>query len=176
MIETHTAKLFKIAAIVTADRRAADVLVGAFATALIRARREVHGLIQQRPADDKTSTVLLDLHEGARYPLFQNLGAGAQSCSVDTAVIAAASVALRRALDTHADLAIANRFGPLEAEGDGLAAEMLALMAEEIPFLTIVAEEYLPAWRHFTGGMSLELPAERAALDAWFAGLAKDTR
>ncbi len=158
-----------IAAIVTADRRAADVLVEEFATALIRAGRDVHGLIQQRPADDKTSTVLLDLHDGARYPLFQNLGAGAQSCSVDTAGIAAASIALRRAIETHADLAIANRFGPLEAAGDGLAAEMLAVMAEGIPFLTIVAAEYLPAWRHFTGGAGIELPAQRAALETWFA-------
>lgn len=75
----------------------------------------------------------------------------------------------------HADLAIANRFGPLEAAGEGLAAEMLAVMAEGIPFLTIVADDYLPAWRHFTGGMSIELPADRAALDAWFANLTKDT-
>ena len=165
----------RIAAIVQADRRAADVLVAEFATALIRAGCKVHGLIQQRPADDKTSTVLLDLHDGARYPLFQNLGAGSQSCSVDTAGVATASIALRRAIETHADLAIANRFGPLEAEGGGLAAEMLTLMAEEIPFLTIVAEEHLPAWRHFTGGMSMELPAERAALESWFAGQSKDT-
>ncbi len=161
-----------IAAIVTNDRRAADVLVGEFATALIRAGRNVHGLIQQRPADDKTSTVLLDLHDGARYPLFQNLGAGSQSCSVDTAGIATASIALRRAIATHADLAIANRFGPLEAAGAGLAAEMLTVMAEGIPFLTIVAAEHLPAWRYFTGDMSVELPAERAALETWFAGVA----
>jgi hypothetical protein len=165
----------RIATIVHADRRAADVLVAEFATALIGAGRKVHGLIQQRPADDKTSTVLLDLHDGACYPLFQNLGAGTQSCSVDTAGVAAASIALRRALEAHADLAIANRFGPLEAGGAGLAAEMLALMAEGIPFLTIVADDHLPAWRHFTGGMSVELPAERAALDAWFAGLTKAT-
>lgn len=162
-----------IAAIVHADRRAADVLVGEFATALIHAGHDVHGLIQQRPADDKTSTVLLDLHDGARYPLFQNLGAGAQSCSVDTAGIATASIALRRAIATHADLAIANRFGPLEAAGAGLAAEMLAVMAEGIPFLTIVADDYLPAWRHFTGGMSIDLPADRAVLEAWFANLTK---
>ncbi len=164
-----------IAAIVHADRRAADVLVGEFATALIRAGHAVHGLIQWRPHDGKPGTVLIDLKSGEQHRLFQELGAGSASCSVDTSSLATASLALRRALAAHADLTIANRFGPLEAEGGGLAAEMLAVMAEGIPFLTIVAAEYLPAWRHFTGGMSIELPADRAALEAWFANLTKDT-
>ncbi|MDP1524606.1 MAG: DUF2478 domain-containing protein [Rhodocyclaceae bacterium] len=167
-----TPPIAAIAAIVSADRRAADVLVGEFSAALILAGHNVHGLIQQRTADDKTGTVLLDLHDGTRYPLFQNLGSGSASCSVDTGSLAMASHALRRALEAHADLAIANRFGPLEAEGEGLAAEMLAVMAEDIPFLTIVAAEYLPAWRHFTGGVGAELPAQRAALETWFAAAA----
>jgi hypothetical protein len=160
------------AAIVHAARRAAAVLLGEFATALIRAGRDVHGLIQRRPADGKSGAALVDLQGGARYPLFQDLGAGSVSCSIDTDGLAAASVALRRALEARADLAIANRFGPLEAGGGGLAAEMLALMAEGIPFLTIVADDYLPAWRHFTGNAGAELPARRGALEKWFAGTA----
>lgn len=162
-----------IAAIVHADRRAADVLVGEFATDLIRAGRDVHGLIQWRPTGGKPGSVLIDLKSGEHHRLFMELGAGSASCSVDTGNLAHASHALRRALEARADLAIANRFGPLEAAGAGLAAEMLAVMAEGIPFLTIVADDYLPAWRHFTGGMSIELPADRAALEAWFSGLTK---
>lgn len=158
-----------IAAIVHADRRAADTLLDDFAASLMHAGRRVHGLIQRRSADNKAATVLLDLQTGVQYPLFQNLGAGSESCSVDTGSLATASLALRRALEARADLAIANRFGPLEATGGGLSTEMLALMAEGIPFLTIVADDYLPAWRNFTGGLAIELPAERAALDAWFA-------
>jgi hypothetical protein len=160
-----------IAAIVPADRRAADLLVGAFAADLIAAGHTVHGLIQRLPPEGKSGAMLIDLHDGAQHPLFQNLGSGSASCSVDTDSLAMASLALRRALDAHAELAIANRFGPLEAEGGGLAAEMLALMAEGIPFLTIVAADHLSAWRNFTGGLGIELPAERAALEAWFAGL-----
>jgi len=128
-----------IAAIVHADRRAADVLLGEFAADLIRARHDVHGLIQRRPPKGKGGTVLIDLHAGTHHPLFQNLGAGSVSCSVDADSLASASLALWRALDARADLVIANRFGPLEAAGGGLAAEMLALVAEGIPFLTIVA-------------------------------------
>ena len=116
-----------IAAIVHADRRAADVLVGAFAAELIAAGHAVHGLIQHRPPGGKTGAMLIDLHDGTQHALFQNLGSGSESCSVDTASLAMASLALRRALEARAELAIANRFGPLEAAGGGLAAEMLAL-------------------------------------------------
>lgn len=162
-----------IAAIVhAADRRAADRLLDAFAADLLRAGRRVHGLVQCRQGDDKAAAVLLDLQTGRQYALFQMLGAGSQSCSVDAGELAAASQALRRALDERADLAIANRFGALEAAGGGLSAEMLALMAEGIPFLTIVADEHLPAWRHFTGDAAVDLPAKRAALDDWFAAAA----
>lgn len=164
----------RIAAIVHADRRAADALLADFAAALLRAGREVHGLIQQRPPEGKSCAALIDLRDGSRCPLFQNLGSGSASCSVDAGSLAAASVVLRRALEAHAELVIANRFGPLEAAGGGFAAEMLALMADGIPFLTIVADDYLPAWRHFTGDAAIELPAQRAALDAWFAALDKD--
>jgi hypothetical protein len=162
---------FPIAAIVHADRRAADVLLDEFSADLMRAGRQVHGLIQRRTGEGKAATVLIDLQSGTRYPLFQNLGAGSASCSVDSGSLAAASLTLRRALDEGAELAIANRYGSLEATGGGLAAEMLALMAEGIPFLTIVADEYLPAWRHFTGHAGVELPAQRAALEGWFAGV-----
>ena len=147
-----------------------------FAADLLRAGREVHGLIQQWPAEGKHCATLINLRDGSRRPLFQNLGSGSVSCSVDAGSLAATSGVLRHALEAHAELAIANRFGPLEAAGGGFAAEMLALMAEVVPFLTIVAAEHqhLPAWRYFTGGTSVELPAERAALDMWFAAQTKE--
>ena len=164
----------RIAAIVHADRQAADVVVDTFAGELIAAGRRVHGLVQRRTAGDKAGTVLVDLASGIAYPLFQKLGSGSQSCSVDTGMMADASAALRRALAERADLAIANRFGPLEASGGGFLAEAMALMAEEIPFLTIVTDGAVPAWRHFTGGRSAELPARLDALQAWYGALSRD--
>lgn len=160
-----------IAAIVHADRRAADKLLDDFAARLMRAGHKVHGLVQRRLGGEKTTTVLADLQTGRQYALFQMLGGGSQSCSVDAGELAAASQVLRRALDERADLAIANRFGALEAEGGGLAAEMLALMAEGIPFITVVADEHLPAWRRFTGDAAIDLPADRAVLDKWFTAV-----
>jgi nucleoside-triphosphatase THEP1 len=164
----------RIAAIVHADRQVADAIVDLFANELTAAGYRVHGLIQRRIPGDKSASVLLDVATGVRYPLFQNLGSGSQSCSVDTGMMATASTVLRRALQEHADLAIANRFGPLEASGGGFLAEAMAVMAEGIPFLTIVTDGAVPAWHHVTGGRSAELPARLDALHTWFGALSRD--
>jgi len=165
----------RIAAIVHANHRQADLLVGQFVAHLAQAGYDVHGLVQHRPDACGAGAVLIDVHDGTRYGLHQQLGVGSQSCSVDSSNVTAASVALRRALAARADLVVANRFGELETTGGGLSAEMLSLMAEEIPLLVIVGDIHLDAWRRFTGSMGAELPPERHALDAWFAAIASNS-
>lgn len=161
-----------IAAIVHPGHGSADDLLADFAADLLRSEWRVRGLVQQfHDGRVKSSTMLVDLGDGRRFPLFQNLGAGSASCSLDQTSVAAASIALRRAIGDQADLAVANRFGALEAGGGGLAAEMLAVMSEEIPLLTVVSELFLDDWRHFTGGIGTELAPQRDALDVWFAAL-----
>ena len=79
---------------------------------------------------------------------------------------------MRRIAVEGADLAVFNRFGALEAEGGGLAAEMLELMSRGQPVLVIVGERHLDAWRNFTGGLASELPATTDALNRWFREIA----
>lgn len=160
-----------IAAIIHADRGVADALLADLTFALRRKGWTVRGLVQQNIGGGKSGTILVDLDDGRRYPLFQNLGSASISCAVDAGSVVAASAVLRRALDEGADLVVVNRFGALEASGGGLAAEMLALMAEEIPLITVVSEDYLMDWRWFTGKAGIELPARLPALEDWCAGV-----
>jgi nucleoside-triphosphatase THEP1 len=162
-----------VAAIVCAERHVGDALLADLAFALRRQGWKVSGLVQQyRGTHPKESARLVDLDSGACFPLFQNLGPGSESCCIDTNSLAAASAVLRRALHDGADLVIANRFGGLEAAGEGFAAEMLALMSEGIPLVAVVGNAWLGAWRHFTGGAGTELLPEMGCLEAWFAGVA----
>ena len=69
--------------------------------------------------------VLIDLENEQRYPITQDLGPGSAACALDPGLMADAAQVMRRIADEGADLAIFNRFGALEAEGGGLAAEML---------------------------------------------------
>ncbi|CAG4884328.1 protein of unknown function [Georgfuchsia toluolica] len=163
-----------IAAIVHAEHGTADGLLADFVFGLRASGRRVCGLIQQYKDDtDKESAMLVDLDGGECFPLFQNLGTGSTSCGLDEISIAAASAVLRRALSEKPDLVVANRFGELEATGGGFAAEMLALMAEGVPLITVVVEKYLNDWRRFTGGAAKELRPQREALEAWFSDLSQ---
>lgn len=164
-----------VAAIVCAQHGVADNLLTDFALALRRRGWKVSGVVQQyRGSHSKEAARLVDLDSGECFPLFQNLGPGSQSCSIDTRSLAAASVALRRALQERADLAIASRFGGLEVVRQGFAAEMLALMSENVPLITVVDDRYLDAWRHFTGAAGTDLLPRMEFLETWFAGVAGD--
>lgn len=129
----------------------------------------VQGLVQEtrREAGEKTAMELVEIDTGRRFSIKQNLGRSA-SCQVDTQGVAEASQTLRRALEQRAQLAVVNKFSHLEAQGQGLSAEMLALMAEGIPLLTTVSPDYLAAWNAFTGGMAVVLEANEPALNGWW--------
>lgn len=162
-----------IAAVVQRDAGGADDLVAGFARSLIGRGWRVRGLVQEmRPASRGCAFALVDLDSGHSYPISQDLGACATACSLDPAGIAEASAVMRRIADEGAELAVFNRFGGLEAGGEGFRAEMLAVMSRDIPSLCIVPERYLAAWRQFTGDQAVELEARREALEAWFFGRA----
>jgi len=167
-----------IAAIVYTGHAASDPVVAEFAGRLQQRGLKVRGLRQEDgPAvpGRAPATTLIDLANGDRHRISLDLGPGSTSCKVDTTAVAAVSRILREALRDDPDLVIVSRFGTLEAEGRGFAAEMLALMEAGVPLLTITATKHLEAWRRFTGGSAAELPVEIGAIEAWFAGLPRRT-
>ena len=168
----HEISAFPVAVIVPSEHGVADDLLAEFVFGLRRDGWRVQGLVQQeKGGHGKSATVLVDLESEKCYPLFKNLGSGSDSCSLDHTSVAAASIALRQALDQRPDLAVANRFGALEAGGRGLVAEILDLISNGIPLITIVSNDYLVDWRAFTGHAGVELPPEMEALQNWFASI-----
>ncbi|MCL2021185.1 MAG: DUF2478 domain-containing protein [Betaproteobacteria bacterium] len=163
---------FPIAVIVYSEHGVADDLLAEFAFGLRRDGWRVQGLVQQeRGGHGKAATMLVDLENENCYPLFPNPTSDPNSCSLDPGSIAEASVALRRALEQRPDLAVANRFGALEASGKGLMAEIVDLISNGIPLITVVSREYLMDWRSMTGHVGVELPPEMEALQNWFASI-----
>lgn len=169
---TEATSPLPIAAVVSIVSGDANLLIADFAARQRAAGRRVRGLVQElKMCDNGCQVMLIDLDGGARYPITQDLGAGSTSCGLDPALIAEAAGVMRRIAAEGAELAIFNRFGALEADGGGFAPEMLTLMSEGIPVLTVVPAGQIERWREFTGGLGRELPASAAALDAWFGGL-----
>ncbi len=132
-------------------------------------------LMASRAADEscRAAMVLTDIDTGQEYLVSQPLGSGSNACAADPQGFATASQVLRDALQQSPDLVICNRFGSLEAENGGFAAELLALMAEGIPVLTVVSTRHLAAWQGFAGDVPL-LPNEPAAWAAWLAEVSEE--
>jgi len=166
-------ELLPIAAIVHDGKHMADSTLLDFVADLRAQGWVLRGLVSgvtvcQTPgANPCTLRVVRDLHTGKVYPISQNLGKGSVACCLDVGALLDAASVLHRARESAPDLVVINRFGILEADGDGFAQEMLALMTDGIPVLTVVSRSYLEVWRTFTGGLAQELAPERAALTAW---------
>lgn len=162
-----------VAAIVPSGTESVDELLLQFVAMLKERGWRVRGLVQapRQPGETKRDMAVIDINAPeTRYRIGQAAGSDDRGCRLDPSGVAAASVVLRRALAEGADLVIANRFGMLESRGDGLASEMLAVMAESIPLLTVVPLRYLEAWRAFTGSAGVELAARMESLEAWVGG------
>jgi hypothetical protein len=150
-----------------------DALMAALARAWQDEGVRVRGLtmVWERGDDSCASPMeLVDVHTADRYLVSQPLGTGALGCRADPQGFARAGGVLRRALGEAPDLVVCNRFGGLEAEGEGLRAELLALMSAGVPLLTIVSGRYRAAWDEFTGGAPV-LPATAEAARAWWVAV-----
>jgi len=131
-----------------------DTRFAAFAEQQCQAGWRVRGLyMRRRPGATgcQADRVLVDIATGDEYLVTQPLGPGSSACRADTQGFARASRVLRDALVQAPDLVICNRFGGLECEGGGFAAELLDIMASGIALLTIVSPLRQQAWRRFSG-------------------------
>jgi nucleoside-triphosphatase THEP1 len=129
--------------------------------------QRVRGLVMRYEGERgecASAMVLVDVANGEEYLVSQSLGSGSRACRADPQGFARASRVLREAAEQSPDLVVSNRFGGLESEGAGFAAELLELMSRDIPLLTVVATPHRDAWQRFTGGAEV---LEPDALDAW---------
>jgi hypothetical protein len=110
---------------------------------------------------------LRSLATDARFSIFEDLGPGAVECHLDGIGAATASTSVERDIEAGCDLVILNKFGKLEAAGDGLAGAFRAAIATGLPLLTSVSPAHDHAWRQFTArGFSI-LPADPTAINRW---------
>jgi len=159
-----------VAAIVYSAGNWIEEFLAQIAASLKQRGIAVAGLLQhssRASIEDRCAFEMEDLWSGQRYSISQDLGPGSDACSIDHAAIASASMVLRRAIDAHPDVVLVNKFGALEAAGEGLRAEMTQIVAADLPLLTTVNGDQLPAWRAYAGGEGCELPMDADAVLAW---------
>lgn len=136
---------------------------------VVGAIAEDHGL-----ADRACSAgYLRSLAGGARYPIFQDLGRGSQTCHLagDGAVEAASAVA--KDIGTGCDLVILSKFGKLEAAGGGLREAFAAAMEAGVPVLTSVARSQAVPWESFASPLFTAVAADAGEIEAWWRSVRK---
>ena len=164
-----------IAALVHESAEYADEFLYAFIQDLQSQEKTILGVIQAHPEVSfayGSQMGIIDLSSGAYISIAQDLGKHNTSCCIDAEAISNSSRILQSARMQNPDLIIVNRFGKLEAEGTGFADEMLEIMSEGLPLLTVVSERFLPMWREFSGGLATEIAPDSTALHQWFEHIA----
>ncbi|MGP9821312.1 DUF2478 domain-containing protein [Salinarimonas sp. NSM] len=168
----------RIAALHYGRRDPASALMERFAARLRASGHRVAGLVEAELDPDaclRGDMALRDLASGDVVSICQDLGPGARGCRIDPRGLAEAGARLASAIADAPDCVVVNKFGKLEAEGAGLAAEIGACVAAGIPIVVGVPERFREAWDAFAGGLDAPLPCEEAALDAWWVSVAAET-
>jgi hypothetical protein len=149
-----------------------DAILRDFANELKARGVRVVGLVQAgQCADFSLSAVLV--HSGEKLLLALDFDPAASGCRLDFDRLHNAGSRVAEALEAGADLLIINRFGKRERDGKGLSHLIDRALDADIPVVIAVASHRFADWVKFAGGMSVKLPCDRSALDAWWLNVSK---
>ena len=147
-----------------------DTLLAACVKSIQKTNVPIAGAIQASPeecAECSGALNLKDVENGRIYNFSQDLGAGAESCALDTQALTGISQHIVDALERQPRLVVINRFGKAEVEGHGFRRVVEQAMLADIPLLVAVREDFEAAWEAFHGGLATRLPFDEAAVLAW---------
>ena len=125
---------------------------------------EDHGL----PDRFCSAGYLRSLADGERWPIFQDLGPGADACHLTGDGAALAASAVRQDIGKGCDLVILSKFGKLEAGGGGLRDAFIAAIEAGVPVLTTVGRPQAEAWQAVAGSLSSAVPADADRIGEWW--------
>ena len=86
-------------------------------------------------ADRRCDVYLEDLATGHRTQLFENRGSEARGCRLDGAALVDATTRIEQSLEAGPGLLVLNKFGKVEAEGEGLVAKNFPDRLRKFPVL-----------------------------------------
>jgi nucleoside-triphosphatase THEP1 len=169
-----TSEVGKIAAILTDDGAATQVLLTAIVADWQRSGVRVAGVIGElHGLPDRTcgAGFLRDIASDEPYAIYLETPPSQTSCHLDAAGVTSACKALLDQIPAS-DLVVLNKFGKLEGMGQGLAPAFELAIDTGKPVLTTVSNRHYDAWRDFAPDTSF-LPADKAALQNWWQAISK---
>ena len=165
-------KVGKIAAILTDDGAAAQVLLTAMVADWRDSGARIAGVIGElHGLPDRTCSAgfLRDIASDKAYAIYLESPPSQTSCHLDATGVASACKPLLDQVPTS-DLVVLNKFGKLEGMGQGLAAAFELAIDTGKPILTTVSNRHCDAWRAFAPETGF-LPADKGALRHWWRAI-----
>ena len=158
-----------LAAIVLGVDASPETLLDAVIASLRRDGTRVAGYVQRDVArgDCCPDMYVENIETAERTSISQSLGAGSNSCRLDSQALADIAGSALSQIDGSIDVLILNRFGKGEAEGRGLRALYERAIELDIPVFTCVKETYLAAWADYAGDLATILPGNVDDMLGW---------
>lgn len=158
----------------TSESGLADRLMAGLADALLAAGQPVCGMVHADVPVAAPKLGMCEMHlrllpEGRIHPITQDLGPGAEGCTLDAGALELAVAAVGRALERAPPEAVVlfNKFGKQEAEGRGCRDLIAEAVARGHRVLISAPPPTRAAFVEFAGDFATELPATPAALAAF---------
>ena len=162
--------LSNILAVVYTDGLAADKFLAGWGYALRAAGLSVAGLVQLNTFErdpGKCDMAVEELFSGTVLQLSEDRGKESRGCRLDRSILTEAAGLLLAALDERPDILVLNKFGKVEAEGDGLRDALAKAVELEVPIVVGVPFRNLDQWRIFAGDMAEECTIDSMYLQRW---------
>jgi len=159
----------KIGYIQGGTRSAIQAVLWAFSQRLLGEGRHIAGMVERPPPSAQAEDdVLMTVDHRNSIAIFQFLGPGSQSCTLDAAKIADACGMVEAQLVPGVDLLVLSKFGRIEAEGGGFRSTFKKAILLDIPILTAVNPVFDGPWTAFTEGAGQLLKPSMAEIENWW--------
>lgn len=161
----------QIAFTTSTGRGDTDLLLSRLADLLVARGLRLAGTVQtntERPGGGPCDMDVKVLPAGPVIRISQDLGPSSRGCRLNPEALETAVGLTGARLAAGADALIVNKFGKHEAEGRGFRDAIADALALGVPVVVGLNGLNAPAFKTFTEGCAVELPARLDALEAWF--------
>lgn len=159
-----------ILAVVYTDGLAADKFLAGWGYALRAAGLNVAGLVQLNTFErdpGKCDMAVEELFSGTVLQLSEDCGKESRGCRLDRSILTEAAGLLLSALEERPDIMILNKFGKVEAEGEGLRDALAKAVELEVPIVVGVPFRNVDQWRIFAGDLAEECQTDSPRIRDW---------
>jgi hypothetical protein len=171
IFDTMTSAARKLAALMGNDGAMIQALLAKMVADWRAAGARIAGVLaESHGVPDRVcgAGILREIATGKPHPIYIETPLSRSSCHLDAAGVANACAAVVGQIP-KCDLVVLNKFGKLEAMGEGLTPAFSAAIAAGKPVLTTVSGKHVNAW-HELAPNTVILAADQTALQRWWVG------